>query len=441
MSNGFGNFKRKVTRRRTVLGLLSIALVIVLVAAACGEDATPTPVPATATSAPATATSAPATATSVPPTATSEPTTQIRPKSEWTAENPATLAEIEAELEKYRGSSFTESGWGGAWQAAIRQGVMEKFTAKFGITIIEDSPIELAKMQAMTRTGNVTWDVVDFGTRWAYTLGDEGLETLNPAMHGYKAGWPEVAVTPWTGGAGVMWSTGIAYSLDSFPNHVGAPKSWADFFDVEGVPGRRSLGDRPNENIYFAQMALHPELFDNTQGFQKLSSAQLDESFEKLREIRSDLTLFWKTGTDCPQLLLSGELDMCSAWNGRIWNAQQEPGGSSLYYCYECGHINQTSVFAILKGAPNKEVAELYLAWIGFPEIGFEISKYITYGPIHADALPFVQTLPQNLIDALPTSPIALEKMLVIDEVWLGTNLSAGENLVERWTAFTQGTE
>ncbi|MCH8087422.1 MAG: hypothetical protein IIC81_06155, partial [Chloroflexi bacterium] len=104
--------RKRVTRRRAIIGVLSLLLVVVLVAAACGEDATPTPLPATAVP------SAPApTAVPAAPAPTAVPVAQIRPLSEWTAEKPATLAEIEVELEKYRGESFNLVSWGGAQQA------------------------------------------------------------------------------------------------------------------------------------------------------------------------------------------------------------------------------------------------------------------------------------------------------------------------------------
>ncbi len=422
--------RKRVTRRRAIIGALSLLLVVLLVAAACGEDATPTPRPATAVPAP---TAAPA------PTAVPAPT--VRTETEWTAENPATLAEIEAALEHHRGEGFTQVTWGGAWGAAVRQGFMIPFSAKFGIDIIEDSPVEYAKIRSMALTGNVTWDVVDSGTRAVYQLGPTGdLEELTPAIHnGYLAGFPDVGITPWSGGGGVLWSTGLAYSLKSFPNHEGAPKSWADFWDVENFPGRRSLGDRPNENLFFAQFAMHPEILESREAkiaIAALTDAQVAESFDKLREIKPFIQVWWHSGTDCPQLLLSGELDMCSAWNGRIWDAQQGEGGDELYYCYECGHLNQTDVFYITKGSTKKHLAELYIAWTGFPVNAVEVSNFITYGPMHADALLLVESrVKTEIIAALPTSPIALEKMVVVDEQWLGTNL---DELAELFQGFLQ---
>jgi putative spermidine/putrescine transport system substrate-binding protein len=444
--------RRGYTKGKALFGVMSLMLVLLLVALACGSD--PTPVPATSAPAP---TAAPEpTATAVPgqvlvATKAPEPPTAVpagpRPISEWTADEPATWEEIDAALEAHRGSSLNVTSWGGAYQAAQRAAYFIPFSEKFGIDIIEDSPVEYAKIRSMAETGNVTWDVVDSGTRAVYQLGPTGdLEELTPAIHnGYLLdGFPEVAITPWSGGGGILWSTGLAYNKNAIDTLWDGkkPGSWVDFWDVEGFPGRRGMGTRVNENIFFAQFAAHPEILSDTAAklaIAKLTDAQVDESFEWLEKIKPDITVWWTGGTDCPQLLLSGELDMCTAWNGRIWNAQQEEGGDVLEYCYECGHLNQTDVFYIPLGSPNKELAELFIAWTAKPEINVEVSNYITYGPMTVQAMGLLSDhVPQEIIDALPTSPKALESVVIVDEVWLGTNL---DWLAERMQGFLAGVE
>ena len=410
---------------------------------------TPTPVPApTPTPIPIPTPTPIPIPTPVPtpwPSPTPTPTaSNLRPLSQWTAEEPATLREIEAELRNYWGQSLYLSSWGGTWQAAQRQAFMIPFSEKFGIKIVEDSPVELARIKAMVETSNVTWDVVDFGTRWVYLLGESGfLAEMDPAIHnGYLKGHPAITRTSWSGGAGILWSTGLAYSLDEYPNHESAPRNWADFWDVKGVPGSRSLGNRPNENLVFAQMALYPSKFDTPEGRASIASlddAQVEESFAHLRLIEAHLVNWWHTGTDCPVGLNAGDYTMCSAWNARIWNAQQEEHNSPLYYCYECGHVNQTGVYAIPKGSPNKELAELYIAWMGHPENAVQVSNYITYGPLHSEAVALAQeVIDPTIADALSTSPRAMEKVILIDEYWLNANLDAGQMLKERFQALVQ---
>jgi putative spermidine/putrescine transport system substrate-binding protein len=365
--------------------------------------------------------------------------------SQWTANEPATLAEIEAELQKHRGETLYITSWGGSWQGAIRQAAWVPFTEQFGIEIVEDSPVDFGKIRSMAETGNVTWDIVDFGTRSVYALGEAGnLEVVTPAIHnGYLDGLPDVTQTPWSAGGGVLWSMGIAYRLSAVDEMWGGktPTSWADFWDVEAFPGRRSLGSRPHENLIFAQMALHPEVMETIDGrlsIAALDDAQVAESYQALSDIKPNIAYWWKGFTDCPQMLISGELDMCSSSNGRIYDAQQPgAGGEDLYYCYECGHINQTGVYSIIKGSPRKELAELYLAWWGYPENAVRVSTYIPFGQLHKDAIVMLsETITDpDYLAALPTSPVAVQNMVIMDEKWLGQNLDKGQLLLEKFEA------
>ena len=378
------------------------------------------------------------------PTPTPPPTGGLRPRHQWTADNPATFEEIEAELRNYRGQRLNVVSWGGAYQAAQRQAYFIPFAEKFGIQLVEDSPVEYAKLRSMVKTGNVTWDVVDSGTRAVYQLGSTGdLEELTPAIHNrYLPFFPQVAVTPWSGGGGILWSTGLAYQKDKIDTLWGGkvPTDWTAFWDTEAFPGRRWMGRRVNENIFFSHFARTPELLDTLEGrnaIARLTSEQVDQSFEMLEEIRPHIQFWWTGGTDCPAALLNDEVDMCTAWNGRIWYVQVEYGGENIHYCFECGHLNQTDVFYIPKGSRNKTLAELFISWTAEPHINVAMSHYITYGPLNQQALPLVpQVIDPVIAAALPTSPIALERSVVVDEVWLGANLDA---LSKRMEAFLVG--
>ena len=155
-----GISKKRLTSRRGILAGLSVLLVALMVLAACGEAATATPeameeptvapeptaVPDEPDDAPA-PTAAPTSRMTLRPRLRlpDEPDdedtgTGLRPRSEWTEENPATFEELEAEIEKYRGASFVFTSWGGAYQAAQRQAYIEPFVAKFGIEIVEEEP-------------------------------------------------------------------------------------------------------------------------------------------------------------------------------------------------------------------------------------------------------------------------------------------------------------
>ncbi|MFQ5875066.1 MAG: hypothetical protein ACE5JL_14900, partial [Dehalococcoidia bacterium] len=233
--------RKLVTKRRTVLGVLSILMVVLLVAAACGEEATPTPAPATPTSAPPTPTPVPgATATPVPPTptplppgvtpppatatpvpqatATPPPTTGLRGPDDWTVDNPATLEEIEAELEKHRGESISFSSWGGAYQASQRQAFFVPLEERFGIEIVEESLSGqgTSQIRAMVDAGNVTVDVWDLTPPQIVPLiAGNYLEELDFSVVDTRD-FMEVTRTPYTGGGAVTWSIVLAYNNDFY---------------------------------------------------------------------------------------------------------------------------------------------------------------------------------------------------------------------------------
>ena len=418
---------------RFASGFLAIAIVFV----ACASDIeTPRPtqagIEATTPAQPALTPIPTATPYPIPTSTPRDP--NPRPLSEWTAENPATFEEIEAELHNYRGQSLTFASWGGAYQAAQRQAYLLPFQEKFGIEIVENSPVD---------TWDLTWDVVDSGTKTVSRLGPTGdLEELTPAIHNrYLPNFPQVAITPWSGGGGVLWSTGLAYQKDKIDILWGGktPTDWTAFWDAEAFPGTRWMHRRVNENIFFAHFARTPEVLDTVEGrraIARLTPEQLDQSLEMLEEIRPAIQFWWTGGTDCPSALLNDEADMCTAWNGRIGNVLDEHGGENIHYCFECGHLLQTGVFFIPKGAPNKMLAELFISWTAEPHVNVEMVNYIPYRPLNLEALPLVpESLSPEILAVLPTSPTALEKAVVVDEVWLGANLDYLADWMEAFLA------
>ncbi len=190
-------------------------------------------------------------------------------------------------------------------------------------------------------------------------------------------------------------------------------------------------------NLLLAQFALDPEVLETAQSrmaISRLTLEQVEESFSKLEELSSLMEAWLHSAYDCTDMLLSGELDICTTWHHAVFHAQQKEGGESLHSCYECGHINQTDVFAIPRDAPNKPLAELFIAWTGHPHINSRISSYLPYGPINFDALSLLQPGPSSeVMSTLPTSAHALEKAVLLDERWLA---SVEDDLQEKFEEF-----
>ena len=452
--------RERVTRRRAIIGALGLLLVVLLVAAACGEDATPTPRPATAVPAPTTVPAAPApTAVPAAPAPTPvpgqiivtvapspAPTTQIRPIEEWTEENPATLEEIEAQLEKHRGESFVYVGWGGGDQAAVSAAWLLPFTEEFGIEIIQDSPVLYAKFRAMAETGNITWDVGNGSGQASWDLGQtDVLEELDFSIID-RRDFQDGSTGPWFGQS-ITWSNVVAYSNKAVDELWGgqAPKTMADVFDVEKFPGDRAFAS-PNwswkTTLRFALLSEDPSLADTPgmPGLAQLSPEQVDRAFEILTDFAPNVRVWWTNGTECAQLIESEEVVICTSWNGSMFSAQQE--GSNSTTCWECGHLMATNPWWIPMGMkeqdPNKfELLQLWMAWTSFPERQAEYSKFISNGSVNVEAGALLvgpdydETGPE-----IPSNPQNAQFGILGDEKWDGDNSPV---IGERWVEWQQG--
>ena len=426
---------RKVKVRRTALGFLTILLVLVLAAAGCGEAATATPAPTAPTAAPEpTATTPPSEPATAEP---DEPETTIRPLSEWTVENPATLEEIEAELEKHRGETLSFISEGGAFQAAIRRAWLDPMREKFGLEIVEESPGPgIARVRTQAETGNISWDIIDLGTdQVAALLKTDSLGEYDPAIVDARDLLDIVtAPGPYIAGGGITWSTILAYNTDVYPGDTG-PKNWADFFDLENFPGRRSLRNEVSYGgqIQIQRLARNPELLNTPEGKREVatpSREQMEEDFawfkEWTKEAGNDV-IYWDTGSQCPEFLISGEVDMCTAWNGRIFDAQQT--GAPLRICWECGFMTGTGGWTIAKGLKEQdpvryELANLVVAWATFPQNNVRMAQFITYGPINKKSFVYMDAPEYDAVrDELPTSGANIPYSILWDEIWLGENL------------------
>ncbi len=338
--------------------------------------------------------------------------TGFRPRSLWTEQTPATLEELEWEIEKYRGGSFVFTSWGGSYQAAQRQAYVLPFADQFGIEIVEDSPPTVAKVRAMVETNNFLWHIVDMGGRDLWGLIPSGyLEELDMAAVDNRA-YPEVAQNSYSGGGGVTWSTVLAYNTDSYPS--GTITDWGAFFDQANYPGRRSVG---NTNTYSgswsswlpALLANYPSRLYDPDWKARLG-APTDEDVQEALALweRNPPYHFWATGSDCQQLLINGEVSMCTAWNNRIRKVQQEEEPVAI--CWECGHLVGMSTFAMPKGLREVdpaafEIGQLFIAWTGQPEVNSRIAKYITSGPLNLGAEEYLNG-PEfdDVRSAIPTS-------------------------------------
>ncbi|MYD75589.1 MAG: extracellular solute-binding protein, partial [Gammaproteobacteria bacterium] len=153
--------------------------------------------------------------------------------------------------------------WGGAYTASQQKAYHEPYmAANSGINIINDDSAAdgISKIRAMSEAGNVSWALVDMVASDAILLCEEGL--LEPIDHNaVLAAAPDG--TPASEDFGdlivsecfvpqIVYSTTFGYRTDLVKE---APTSIADVFDLEKIPGKRSLEKRPIGNLEWAMIA------------------------------------------------------------------------------------------------------------------------------------------------------------------------------------------
>ena len=132
---------------------------------------------------------------------------------------------------------LTVVNFGGANANAQKKAFYEPYEkAGAGKVVAVEYNGEQAKIKAMVEAKKVTWDVVEVESPDAARGCDEGLfEKLDYSKIAPKADLLPAAVTDCAVGI-FVWSTVMAYNGDKLKT---PPTSWADFWDVKKIPGKR----------------------------------------------------------------------------------------------------------------------------------------------------------------------------------------------------------
>lgn len=314
---------------------------------------------------------------------------------------------------------LTVMSWGGAYGEAQTEAHVKPWSAASGFAAkMTDSDNPATPVKAMVEAGNVTVDVVSIEYADAIRLCDEGmLEPIDVAS--LPAGADGTAAADdFLAGAVTecavstdIWSNVFAYDTTKLTGT--APTTAADFFDLAKFPGKRGLKKGPKAVLEFALIA---DGVPVGEVYNVLGTPEgVDRAFAKLDTIKSEV-VWWEAGSQAPQLLADGEVVMTTAYNGRIFNAAIAE--SKPFQIVWDGQIYENEMYAIPKGAPNKDKALEFIAYATSTEGLRAQATYISYGPARKSALkeelvykdgktvmgPHLPTAPENMGNALETS-------------------------------------
>lgn len=308
--------------------------------------------------------------------------------------------------------------WGGAITEAHEKAVFEPFEKANNVEIIIESPTDYGKFKAMVESGNVEWDVVNVDSDFVIRGANEGL--LEPLDYDVidDTGVMEELVHEYGIGA-ELFSVAISYNTDAFPDGS-QPKNWQEFWDTETFPGARSLWKYPTGTFEAALLAdgVNPE---------ELYPLDVERALASLDKIKDDITVWWTTGAQPPQLLASGEVGLAGAWNGRVLAAKEE--GAPINVEYNSAILMADS-WVVPKGTSKKELAMEFINFAVAQEQQAEFSKLIPYSPANLNAL---ELLDDETVGKLGQTGKNRESQVIVDLEWWVENFDDVNTRFQEW--------
>ncbi|MEM7534157.1 MAG: ABC transporter substrate-binding protein [Chloroflexota bacterium] len=306
--------------------------------------------------------------------------------------------------------------WGGAYQEAQTNAYLNDFVAETGIEVVQDGPIDYAKVIAMVEAGQVTWDVVDIANDFGVGSSEQYFEPLDYSIIPKDQIIPGMANEYRVGS--IIYATVIGYNTDEFGD--AGPQSWADFYNPEAFPGTRSI---PNTaSFYVFETALIADGVDPAE----LYPLDIERALAVLDRIKDDV-IFWKTGSQSAQHLADEEAVLGMLWNGRIQTAIDEGAPLAIEWNE---HIILPDYYAVPKGAPNKDAAMQLIAYMVSAEHNHKIADFISYAPVNVETFDKVN---EDMAPLLPTYGDRPSLGFQVDDAWWDENRDATLEAYNAW--------
>jgi putative spermidine/putrescine transport system substrate-binding protein len=331
------------------------------------------------------------------------------------------------------GTTLSIATWGGAYGQSQEIAYFEPFAKETGTRIAtEIYDGSLAKIKEMIGGGESEIDVVDVSAATLGTLCSDGLlEPIEASSLGSAPGGQSAEEDFFTGGisscgvASVAWSTAIAFDRQAFGKTQ--PAQIPDLLDTKRFPGKRAL---PNSARYTIELALLADGVEPQNVYSELATpAGVDRAFAVLDRIKGDL-LWWDNAQEPIAWLLEKKAVMAAGYSGRIFRAAIDRQRMGVIWD---GQIYDVDLWAIPKGAKNKDGAKRFIIFATDPARLAAQAQLTAYGPMRKSALQLVGKHPiidVEMKDFLPTAPDNFKKALKFDESWWGAH---GDELTKRF--------
>jgi putative spermidine/putrescine transport system substrate-binding protein len=312
---------------------------------------------------------------------------------------------------------------GGVYTKAYSAVFYGPFTKATGIEVVgvQATAEPTAQIRTMVDTRTYSWDMAKIS--WpAIAILTSGAKPFLE-KHGLE-GDPVIAKIPpqYMNPYGVgtnIYSTVLAYRSDAFKGRQ-APKSWADLWNVKGIPGRRAMRKHPYDTIEEALMASGVPTA-------QVYPCDLDRAFAALDRIKPDVAVWWTSGAQLEQMLTAGEVDMVPTWVSRAQAAQA--AGAPVEIVWDQG-IWGCDSWSILAGSPNAAACREFIKFASDPKRMAMLTEFFPAGLTIPEAFTYVKP---EIARNCPSDPANIKTGLKLDaEYWLKNQAA----VLERFNAW-----
>ncbi|MBW2078638.1 MAG: ABC transporter substrate-binding protein [Deltaproteobacteria bacterium] len=288
---------------------------------------------------------------------------------------------------------------------------LDPFEKETGIKVVQVFNPVVGKVKAMVTTGNVEWDVVEYGgAMMLRSVKENMLEKLDYSYFNEEtlSGYEDFQKEPY-GIWFMMYSVVIAYSKDAYP--VEHPTSWADVWNVKKFPGPRCLKSGAGSGYAPIEEAL---LADGVP-IDKLYPCDIDRAFKSLNRIRDHVIKWWTSGAQAPQLLIDKEATVVEAYNGRI--ARIIDQGARVAIEWNQGRLTH-EVLVIPRGTKNYDLAMKLITFMSRADRQAAMSKGYPNGAVNKHAYSYIS--PERA-KVLASSPENRKKQFLFNRDYKGS--------------------
>lgn len=304
-----------------------------------------------------------------------------------------------------QGKQLVLVNWGGDAIDAYRKAWTDTFSHQSGIPVkIDGSGPTDGAIRTQAASGHPSWDVVDAEPFTALNLGRAGIcQPLDYKIIDRNKVSPGFAHD--YGIASYLYSYVIAWDSKKFGTK--GPSTWADFFNVQAFPGKRTLYKWMNGMLEAALLA---------DGVAPSALYPLDvpRALRKIDELKPHVLAYWGSGAESQQLLVNGDVSVGAIWNTRAMLLEQDTD-NRIKWSYESAFINP-SEWAVLKNNPAGSPAAMqFIAYAQDPKSQVELFKLTNNSPANPAARALI---PADLRSRDAGSAENIAKQIRLNSEW-----------------------